>query len=551
MSVGRLVEDDPEDTPAERLVGTWLLRGVGGLLVFTVARVLLAPANANLDYNRALVVVGLGLTAAIAFVARWWGWRLPLSRGRARRTVPPPSTPAAHRSLAASPPRGTWIIAAAVSAIGGVAAYALAQPIRFTSGWDPQVVTTFSRELYGGEGLSTYAHHYLSRYPNNVPLVGMMNVAREVGGAPDIEMYTAYLVGNAVCLTVTMFATFALVARLRGTRAAWIAQGIVFVLVGCSPWMAATYTDLPAMPFVTVAVTLGALAVTDATGWRSRWRLILVLASAMSTAIAFVIKSTPATTALGLGLVLLFVVLLGPRPGRRAAAVALVGGTLTFALTSVVAQAVAEHTARVDRASLDTSHTPPLQWWLANGLTTTTNENGAYYGGYSPEMVADSMHLSGEELRQWSERRLADQISALGAGGILVFESRKLAFNWGDGMFLAWGSYDWQPDRLHRHDPLSRSVQTWHHAGGSLYDVRAALTNGLWLAVVLHAGLGLLVAPYRRSLVVVAVSVVGIALFTLAFQGASRYLLTFVPVIVALSACVDPFTAARSDRLRS
>jgi hypothetical protein len=66
--------------------------------------------------------------------------------------------------------------------------------------------------------------------------------------------------------------------------------------------------------------------------------------------------------------------------------------------------------------------------------------------------------------------------------------------------------------------------------------LRADLTQELWLAVLLVAGAGLLRAPYRRETVLLAVSVLGIAAFTVVLQGRSRYLFAFVPLVVALAA---------------
>jgi hypothetical protein len=73
---------------------------------------------------------------------------------------------------------------------------------------------------------------------------------------------------------------------------------------------------------------------------------------------------------------------------------------------------------------------------------------------------------------------------------------------------------------------------------GSAYPWRADVTQALWLAILLLAGLGLLRAPDRRETLLVALSVLGIAAFTLVLQGRSRYLFAFVPLVVALAAMV-------------
>jgi hypothetical protein len=74
---------------------------------------------------------------------------------------------------------------------------------------------------------------------------------------------------------------------------------------------------------------------------------------------------------------------------------------------------------------------------------------------------------------------------------------------------------------------------------GQWYPLRCDLTQGLWLAVLLVTGVGALRtrAP-SRDVLLVGLGVLGIAVFTLVFQGRSRYLLTFVPLVAALAGMV-------------
>ncbi|NNM46398.1 hypothetical protein [Knoellia koreensis] len=520
-------KDQPVAQP-ERWVGTAVLRLTGAVLVLVVALVLVKPADPNIAYNRALVLVGLAASLLVAVAGN-----LLAARWRRR----PTRLPSQRGGRPWNTPHGATVLAAGLALAGGVAGHLMSLPLRFTYGWDAGVATRFSRELFTQDLFSAYAHDYLSRYPNNLPLIAIMNTARAVGGPTDAQMYDTYLRLNGVCLALVLFSTFVLVRRVRGTAAAFVAQAIVFLLVGCSPWMAVPYTDIPAMPFVGGAVTLGVLAA----GRRSRFRLAWVVLALVCAGLGFVIKSTPATTAIALALVLLVVLVAGSAPGRRRVAVALLCAVAAFGLTVQGALAIAGTVSGVDRASLQTDRTPPVAWWLANGLTTTYGSAPRpYYGAYSPQMVKESINLSGERLHEWSRDRLRRQLDQMGPGGVLTFELRKLAFNWGDGMFFAWGAFDWQPERLHEHDPTALKVQSWQHARGEHYPLRSALTTGAWLALVLWAGAGLLRAAYRRELLVVAATVLGIGLFTLVFQGGSRYLFAYVPVVVALAACVNP-----------
>jgi hypothetical protein len=499
-----------------------------------VVLALVRPRYSTFAYLSGWVVVGLIVSVGLAVTAGL------LARTKATRRL--------RRWLRRSPRGSAWWLAVATSVVGGVAGVLLALPLRYSYGWDAAVVTRFSRELSVTGTLSAYAHDYLSRYPNNIPLVALMNVTRAIGGSSDADMYHSYILLNGLALGCVLLLTFTLVRMLRGTGAALLAQLVVFVLIGCSPWMAVPYTDIPAMPLVLGAVTLATAA---AARERSPLaRLALTVLAFASAALAFVIKSTPASTAVAIGIVGVVVLIGASRRDRARGALLLVCGVLAFGVTATAALAGSERLAHVSREHLDTTRTPPLAWWLANGLTTSTSASGRpYFGAYSPEMVAQSTHLGGQQLHQWSENRLDAQVSAMGVGGVVSFEVRKLTFNWGDGMFFAWGAYDFQEARIQRHDATARAIQSWQHISGPSYAVRASLTNGLWLGLLAWSGVGLLRSRYRRDLLVVVMTVVGIASFTLVFQGASRYLLAYVPVIVAVGAGVNPlWPSAASGR---
>ena len=131
--------------------------------------------------------------------------------------------------------------------------------------------------------------------------------------------------------------------------------------------------------------------------------------------------------------------------------------------------------------------------------------------------------------------------------GTAAFYADKLAWNWGDGMFSAWGEGgDSLPGRLAPATGLTGVIHDLNGFNGAGYQVRAELTQGLWLAVLLVAGVGLLRVPYRREILLLALSVLGIGAFTMVFQGRSRYLFAFVPLVVALAGTVQPSFAWRA-----
>jgi hypothetical protein len=142
-------------------------------------------------------------------------------------------------------------------------------------------------------------------------------------------------------------------------------------------------------------------------------------------------------------------------------------------------------------------------------------------------------------MRAYAADVLGDRWAQRGLGGTLAFYGNKAAWNWGDGMFWAWGEGpDSLPGTLAPATGVTGIVHDLNGFHGSAYQLRADLTQAVWLAVLLVAGLGLLRTPYRRETLLVAASVLGIAAFTLVLQGRSRYLFAFVPLVVVLAAMV-------------
>jgi hypothetical protein len=184
---------------------------------------------------------------------------------------------------------------------------------------------------------------------------------------------------------------------------------------------------------------------------------------------------------------------------------------------------------------------------MAMGMTPTYG-NTTRYGAYNAAMVASTVHLDQAELVRWSDNALEQRLHALGPSGYATFAANKVTWNLGDGMFWAWGEGADASTPVPRHGPLTPWVVSWSHPQGAHYAVRAGLTQGLWLIVLLAAALGLVVRPYRRDVALVVASVVAIVLFTLVFQGRSRYLLVYAPLFVALAAAVVPLGPSGAGR---
>jgi len=511
-------------------LGRTLLRLVGACLLAVAVVGLVAPRAVNTPYHWYVVVpVCLLLLAGAVFV------RLP-------RWVRP-----------------RWV-GLLLAVVGGVVATLVGLAGRYDYGWDAHVVMGLARDLHAGRDLGVGGYDYLSLYPNNLPLLAIDRAGVEVGSwlgwSPD-----AVLIGlNGACVMVTLLAVDALVRRARGPGAAIGAQVVTLVLVGTSPWLAVPYTDYFAMPFLAGGVALagrallpGAASAGEVSARARTARVLTWVAAVVCYGIAYAIKTTPSVVVIATVLTVVVAVFDGdhaPR-GRVTALAGCVVAVVVFLGIAVATPVVSARAAGVEASHLRTDATPPVVWWLANGMNERVGHDGVVsYGTYSGAMVEAIAGRTPDQMVDYARTYIADRWAERGPGGMLAFYADKVAWNWGDGMFWAWGEGgDSLPGQLADADGVVGIVHSLNGFHGSAYGWRADVTQGLWLAVLLVAGTGLLRAPYRRDVLLVALTVLGIATFTLLFQGRSRYVFSFAPLVVALAAMVRVRAGTRRRRL--
>lgn len=514
----------------ERALGTFVLRVTGVFCVAVAAVAILDPRQPTIAYDQ-LRVLGCLALAGVVFLA-------------APRLL-------RHVSAGEHLPRARRV-APVLSVGGGIVCTLLALLLRYDVRWDAHIVGSISRAIALGHSLSTYQLGYLSRYPNNLPLLSLDNLFQALGMPWGVQYDIVFMVVNGLCLGVTLQATYWLVSMLRSPRAAVVAQVLVLGLVGVSPWMAVPYTDILAMPFVVGSTALVVAAV------RSDHQVLrgtLLVASVLGLLIGFEIKTTPVVSVVAIGCIVALALTSKPDLVRRTLVIGFVAGLALFLTGTLVAKHELPKLAQVPAASINRSLSPSPVWWIYMGTTRVSANGQTRYGGFNQRVVNHTYLQDRDETSAYGAAHLRRHLSELGIGGYLRFAANKLAWNWGDGMFWAWSEgTDYNRVDL-VHGKVADFVHSWNRPYGPYalvrpsqnpgYAWRASFTQAAWLILLLTVGGRLLRARWRWEVGLLALSVLGIAAFTLVFQGRSRYLLVYVPIVISL-ACVLP--ALRSPR---
>ncbi|HEY0475331.1 MAG TPA: hypothetical protein VGD34_26860 [Kribbella sp.] len=400
--------------------------------------------------------------------------------------------------------------------------------------WDSQLIKWAAFEP--SRNFTPYLVDYFSRYPNNHAVLMLGRIARQ-GGRIGLDYEAAFALINTAALALAGVAMVATVRILAGPRRALAALVALFVLVGLSPWVSVPYTDMPAIWIPMVAVFLFVLWIRAE---RKSQRVLAALGYGAVLAIGYVLKVTPVV---GMVSVLLALLVAGNRHPifrtRRLrlvfVALSVIAFLVTVRLTTVTSTAVA------DLPPLDTSVSAVPLAYVAAGIRLQHSASGRpIYGGFDQKVNGYTWKKPHAVQNRVSRQFIDQALSERGPVGTARFMTSKMLFNWGDGMFWARGEGQDEKSPLLRHGWQADLVAAVNAPNGVGYATHVHVAQALWILLLISAAWGLLTGRCRQEVLLMALTIAGIAAFTLVFQGRSRYLLGHAPVMIALALTVLP-----------
>ncbi len=480
--------------------GVLASRVTGVLLLALVLLTIAVPRFTAIPYDRVGAVAAYVVLLALAAVVSRWG--RPVPEALARRLALP-----------------LGALCTAVAAVVGFASY-------YVTTWDSKLIQNIVTQPR--EAITPAQVAYLSRYPNNDVLLALARQARRLADSLGIGYGTAFLALQVVCFAIALVGIHLLTARMAGPAAGLVAMVLFTALIGLSPWMSVPYTDVPSM---WTTVWAAYCFVRSHRSQRGASAVAWAAGGGAVLAVGYALKVTPVAVlvagALWLGAV---AVRRGSRASWGRAGLQLAGVVAGLVLATIASGPVVARLAEPPRI---TPGVAASSWhYVASGLRTQVGPNhNLIYGGYDRVVNTGTFGRPTDVQTRISQRFIRDELQRRGAAGVVLFEVNKLDFTWGDGMFWAYGEgTDLSRRPVHTGRPFEL-VQSWNSPDGSLFGARVAITQGLWWFVLTLVGVGWLRGRVTAESLLVLASLVGVAAFTLLFQGRSRYLITYLPLV--------------------
>lgn len=423
-------------------------------------------------------------------------------------------------------------------------------------GWDAFWVEAAAHDLLTDTHLAVDRAAYLITFPNNQTPSALVGGWLRATNGLGLDRDAALTLLPALLVTATAAVTYGTVRRLRGTAAACAAGVVTTLLVGFSPWVAVPYSDSLGVLFPVLAVALlaRALPARGRPGPRRPVALLLLAGAGAAVGIGMTIKPTVAVCGIAVMTVLAYKLLPGRRPGLRRRTVVVSAAAFLLGWTSswVATGWLTTETLALGTTGAGTAVETPVSSWLMTGLSLRHGEDGiTYYGAWNQSDYDALVPYATKQERSDAARQVVtERLVEMGPLGYLDFTAAKLTWVFSDATFFAFGEGLTRTAEFTQTDDTSRQIQATVHADGSDSLPWATVLQAAWLLVLLGMSSNVrhLLRPSRIGVglvqLVLRTTVVGVLLYEAMFEGRSRYLFIFVPLLVLLAA----LDSARSTR---
>jgi hypothetical protein len=389
----------------------------------------------------------------------------------------------------------------------------------YQAGWDCGMIAEMSEKLARGELMirdSGYYSSYLSQNPHQAFIVFILTVIKKVSnhfGTQDMY-YFSVMVGalsvNMTCILLTLA-----VKNMKGRYPAALTFIIAVVFLAFSPQSTVPYTDVYAMVF-----NAAILYLYTCKEKKLKWILIAIVAF-----IGYHIKATVMICFIAIGICEFLKCNRTNFLKRFFIAVFLVFVS-GFVSGLIVQYGINYIGFEPDK---DAAFTPTH--YAMMGLNDVTT--GVWY----EEDVNYSASFDNISDRQRGNVKIiGERLREKGLLGLLAFEFRKLLMNYNDGSFYFWkegGAVLWKSDPPnHTASKLLRFYYFRQHN-----KIMNHVLQTQWLMVLMLASIAAwsFIKVNCDGEFILAVTIIGITMFTLMFEGRSRYLILYTPYYLVLA----------------
>ncbi len=393
----------------------------------------------------------------------------------------------------------------------------------YKSGWDCGAIAEMSEKVARGELVirdSAYYSEYLSQNPHQAFMVFILTIIKKISNHFGIQdMYYFSVMVGTLCVNMTCILITLTVKNTKGRYYAFCTFVSAAIFLALSPQSSVPYTDVYAMAINAVVIYLYT--------WKGKAAWFKWLAIGITALIGYHVKATVIICFIAIGICEFFKCI---KMDGHIGKIRIVKGVLIILISYIFSSVLADFGTRYigfeQNINLEFTPLHYAMMGLNEKTTGVWNNNDVQYS-YSFDNLSDR--------QKGNFKIIKERIQEKGLLGLLMFEYKKLIMHYNDGTFFfgkEGGAVNWKSDPPNH--TASRILRYYYFRKGN--KIMNNVLQIQWLMILMMAFVAAcsFVKKISDTEFVLSITVVGITLFTLMFEGRSRYLLLYAPYYLVL-----------------
>jgi len=391
------------------------------------------------------------------------------------------------------------------------------------AGNDPEFITEVAQEFYAPK----LDIPYFSKYPNNLLLLFFEHAVYKLSvfGGVATRFYFILVTTNIVAIDTALYLMYVITKKIWTNRIASYTLLLGIMIFAFTPWMSVVYSDILSLP---ISLLIFYIYLQLKEQRECKGQVLFSFCFGMMLYIGFLIKPQTIFIAIATTLVELFLCQY-KRLLRSAKPLLTVGLVSVSVLVGMVTIRV-PFDYLVERQQLivyDASLNFPLTHWMMMGLKPGEHWGNKVYGSWNRADFELTSRIEGKEAKiQKHMEVISDRLQSFGFFGYVQYLFEKAIWIFSDGTFYWANDGIWNPVTSKK--GMKQVVQNFIYPSGRYHEHYVYVLQTAWFIVLSALAMVLFgVKKYAsKQFFIVTCTIMGTILFTLFFEGRSRYLMS-------------------------
>lgn len=402
------------------------------------------------------------------------------------------------------------------------------QNIYFESGWDVNIIYSRVKSFLrnGIIELNTYfqKYPYFSIAPNNLFLTNVFVIIGKITMFFPRQwhsyLYKILVIIDIILIDLAGIIMVKTIENFTNKKSIKLLGAVLYIaFIGLSPWFMIPYSD-------TYSIIFPISILYNYTKKDKKWYNYLMIG--LLSYIGYCVKPTNIIMLIAIIIVEIYRSLFEFRDKKKLKQkikVSVISG-----IGILIAIMINITLLNVSKYEIERKYTFSLYHYLMMGINTETT------GGWNAKDVENDLLIEDYDERvEHNKEVFLQRLKAMSPKDFCKFYIKKILLNYNDGT-LAWGREgSFYRFTNPKKNAVAKVLKNYYYNSGENFYVFTNVMQFLWIFIIVFFTIGAILRKFDSKYSVAYLSIIGLTLFTLLFEGRARYLYLYTPIYVILA----------------